>query len=102
MSGGSCWASLRQHTLGAALEFLDELSVLFYFPEVLEGVVFVNPQVLLDKATELVEMLYKLQVKEKSEGKWEVHGRCSWITVVSIWNSSKARIQPALRPWSVY
>ena len=64
-----------KHTLGAALEFLDELSVLFYFPEDLEGVVFVNPQVLLDKATELVEQLYKLQegnISQEKVGEWQV------------------------------
>ena len=51
----------NKHTLDAALEFLDEISVLFYFPEVLEGVVFTNPQVLLDKATEPVEKVYSLR-----------------------------------------
>ena len=50
-----------EHTLEAALEFLDEISVLFYFPEVLEGVVFTNPQVLLDKATEPVEKVHSLR-----------------------------------------
>ena len=44
-----------EHTLDAALQFLDEMSVVFYFPEILPGVVFTNPQVLLDKVTELVE-----------------------------------------------
>ena len=51
----------NKHTLDAALEFLDEISVLFYFPEVLEGVVFTNPQVLLDKATESVEKVHSLR-----------------------------------------
>ena len=50
-----------KHTLDAALEFLDEISVLFYYPEVLEGVVFTDPQVLLDKATEPVEKIYSLR-----------------------------------------
>ena len=74
---------LDRHTLGAALEFLDELSVLFYFPEVLEGVVFIDPQVLLDKATEPVEMLYKLQeclISQEQAGEWQVfmdYGRFS-------------------------
>ena len=49
------------HTLDAALQFLDEISVVFYFPEVLGGVLFANPQVLLDKATELVEKIYCLR-----------------------------------------
>lgn len=38
-----------------------QLSVVFYFPEVLEGVLFTNPQVLLDKATELVLEIYRLR-----------------------------------------
>ena len=50
-----------RHTLDAALQFLDQISVVLYFPEVLEGVLFTNPQVLLDKATELVEEMYILR-----------------------------------------
>ena len=50
-----------KHTLEIALQFLDEISVVLYFPEVLEGVVFTDPQVLLDKATELVEKSYSLR-----------------------------------------
>ena len=50
-----------EHTLDAALQFLDEMSVVFYFPEILPGVVFTNPQVLLDKVTELVEETYRLR-----------------------------------------
>ena len=54
-----------EHTLGAALQFLDEnMSVVFYFPEILEGVVFTDPQVLLDKVTELVETVYSLRNKD--------------------------------------
>ena len=51
----------NEHTLDAALQFLDEISSVFYFPEVLDGVVFTNPQVLLDKVTELVEITYCLR-----------------------------------------
>ena len=51
----------NRDTLDTALKFLDEISVLFYFPEVLEGVVFTNPQVLLDKATEPVEKVHSLR-----------------------------------------
>ena len=50
-----------EHTLDAALQFLDEISVVFYFPEILEGVVFTDPQVLLDKVTELVEKIFCLR-----------------------------------------
>ena len=68
----------NRHTLDAALQFLDGLSVLFYFPEVLEGVVFVDPQVLLDKATELVKKLYELlegtgcDDKDDNAGVWQI------------------------------
>ena len=51
----------ERHTLEAALVFLDELSAVFYFPEILEGVLFTNPQVLLDKVTELVEKVHALR-----------------------------------------
>ena len=51
----------NEHTLDAALQFLDEISSVFYFPEVLDGVVFTNPQVLLDKVTELVEITFCLR-----------------------------------------
>ena len=50
-----------EHSLDAALQFLDEISAVFYFPEILEGVVFTNPQVLLDKVTELVEKIFCLR-----------------------------------------
>ena len=41
-----------KHSLDAALQFLDGISVVFYFPGIIEGVVFTDSQVLLDKATE--------------------------------------------------
>ncbi len=42
----------------AALEFLDKLNRLFYRPSVLEGLVFSESQVPLDKISELVELLH--------------------------------------------
>ena len=50
-----------KHTLDAALQFLDGISVVFYFPGIIEGVVFTDPQVLLDKATEPVEKIHSLR-----------------------------------------
>ena len=64
-----------EHTLGAALQFLDEISAVFYFPEVLEGVVFTNPQVLLDKVTELVEKIFCLRQKVGGEKNHALSGR---------------------------
>jgi GTPase SAR1 family protein len=57
-----------KHSLDAALQFLDEISVVFYFPEVVEGVVFTNPQILLDKATEPVEEIYSLRSSTSDSG----------------------------------
>ena len=66
-----------KHTLDAALEFLDEISVLFYYPEVLEGVVFTDPQVLLDKVTEPVEKIHILR-KATSDDKTTAAGSGEW------------------------
>ena len=43
-----------------ALKYLDRLSILFYYKDVLPNVIFCHPQVLLDKVTELVEYSYRL------------------------------------------
>ena len=47
---------IDKNALEAALIYLDELSLIFYYPEILPGVVFTNPQVLLDKLSELVKV----------------------------------------------
>ena len=44
-----------------SLKYLDNLSILFYYKDVLPYVIFCDPQVLLDKVTELVEYSYRLQ-----------------------------------------
>ena len=44
-----------------ALKYLDNLNILFYYKEVLPNVIFCDPQVLLDKVTELVQHSYRLQ-----------------------------------------
>ena len=46
---------LDESALDAALIYLDELSLVFYYPEILPEVVFTDPQVLLDKISELVK-----------------------------------------------
>ena len=47
---------IDESALEAALIYLDELSLIFYYPEILPEVVFTNPQVLLDKLSELVKV----------------------------------------------
>ena len=44
-----------------ALQYLDDLNILFYYPDILPEVVFCDTQVLLDKITELVEYHYRLR-----------------------------------------
>ena len=47
---------LDESALDAALIYLDELSLVFYYPDILFEIVFTNPQVLLDKISELVKV----------------------------------------------
>ena len=44
-----------------ALQYLDQLNILFYYKDVLPDVVFCNAQVILDKITELVQFNYHLR-----------------------------------------
>ena len=52
-----------------ALNFFNRLNMLFYFPDILADVVFVEPQILLDKVTELVEESYRVS-QGKKDGKF--------------------------------
>lgn len=49
-----------ESTLEAALIYFDELSLIYYYPEILPEFVFTNPQVLLDKISELVKVHFDL------------------------------------------
>ena len=57
----------------AALKYLHELNIVFYYPDILPGVVFASAQVLLDKVTELVKAIheerYGTAVKRNRRGK---------------------------------
>ena len=50
------------NTFEAALRYLGRLNIIFYCPTILEGVVFTNAQVVLDKITELVHCSHALRV----------------------------------------
>ena len=50
-----------------ALKFFNGLNMLFYFPDILEHLVFVDPQILLDKVTELVEESYRMRQDKKNQ-----------------------------------
>ena len=61
---------LDENALDAALMYLDELSLIFYYPDILPEVVFTNPQVLLDKISELVKVHHE-KLKKYSGEEWQ-------------------------------
>ncbi|CAI8022024.1 hypothetical protein GBAR_LOCUS12966, partial [Geodia barretti] len=52
---------------GEALNFFDGLNMLFYFPDLLPQLVFMEPQMLLDKVSELVEETYNMRQGKKGQ-----------------------------------
>ena len=65
--------NINAAALKAALEYFDNLNIFLYYPSVLSEVVFSNPQILLNKVTELVHFSYSLRSDSPPiavEGKW--------------------------------
>ena len=65
--------NIDAEALTAALKYFNDLNIFLYYPSVLPEVVFSEPQVLLDKVTELVQFSYSLQSDSPPlavEGKW--------------------------------
>ena len=50
-----------------ALNFFNGLNMLFYFPAILPDLVFIDPQMLLDKLSEVVDECYCMRQGEKQE-----------------------------------
>ena len=66
MSRHECWQvaeslGLDEQSFDSALDFFHSVSLIFYFRNILPAVVFVDPQVMLDKVSELVEFMFKLR-----------------------------------------
>ena len=62
----------EESSFNAAIEYLHKLSVLFHYPDILPDVVFADPQLLLDKLTELVVKAYEIEKQPKAlTGKWK-------------------------------
>ena len=57
-----------------ALNFFNGLNMLFYFPDILEHLVFMEPQILLDKVTELVEESYRMRQDKKNQPLCPIQG----------------------------
>ena len=65
-----------ESALDDALKYLDQLNLIFYYPDILPGVIFASAQVLLDKVTELVVAVHELQdgtlaTDEIPDEKWQ-------------------------------
>lgn len=56
----------EEDSFNAAIENLDKLSVLFHYPDILPDVVFADPQLLLNRLTELVVKAYKIEKQPKA------------------------------------
>ena len=58
---------LEEDSFDLALEHFHTVSLMFYFRSILPKTVFVDPQVLLDKVSELVEFMFELRETEEED-----------------------------------
>ena len=58
---------IDEESCDEALQFFTRLNMLFYFPDILPNLVFMDPQMLLDKVTELVEESYRMQSQAEED-----------------------------------
>ena len=58
---------INDESCGEALDFFYGLNMLFYFPNILPQLVFMEPQMLLDKVSELVEETYSMRQGKKGQ-----------------------------------
>ena len=58
---------MTKTTVNAALDYFHELNIILYYPSILPNVVFVSPQVIVDKVTELIECSIYLRGRPESE-----------------------------------
>ena len=72
MSRQECWLvaeslELDEVSFDLALNHFHRVSLMFYFCTILPDTVFIDPQVLLDKVSELVEFMFELREPEDNE-----------------------------------
>ena len=58
---------MTKPTVNAALDYFNELNIILYYPSILPNVVFVSPQVIVDKVTQLIECSFYLRGRPESE-----------------------------------
>ena len=73
MSREECWQvaeslGLDEASFDAALDFFHSMSLMFYFRDILPAVVFIDPQVMLDKVSEPIEFMFELRESEDQDG----------------------------------
>ena len=67
VSRDQCWAVAQQllfeseEAMDAALQFLHEVNLFFYYPEVIKNTIFVNPMVVIEKVSQLFEKITELK-----------------------------------------
>ena len=74
----------KEDSLDAAIEYLDQLSVLFYYRDILPDIVFADTQILLDKVTELVMKSFEIDKLSKEHaltGDWNKFCKFALVTV---------------------
>ena len=69
MSHDECWLvaeslGLDEASFDGALDFFHRVSLMFYFRDILPHIVFIDPQVMLDKVSELIEFMFELREPE--------------------------------------
>ena len=72
MSREECWQvaeslGLDEASFNAALDFFHSMSLMFYFRDILPAVVFIDPQVMLDKVSEPIEFMFELREPEDQD-----------------------------------
>ena len=72
MSREECWQvaeslGLDEASFDAALDFFHSVSLMFYFRDILPAVVFIDPQVMLDKVSEPIEFMFELREPEDQD-----------------------------------
>ena len=72
MSHEECWQvaeslGLDEASFDAALDFFHSVSLMFYFRDILPAVVFIDPQVMLDKVSEPIEFMFELREPEDQD-----------------------------------
>ena len=83
----------------AALQYLEKLSVLFYFPEILPEIVFADSQVIIDKVSELVFKSAETDGLSKSHalsGEWKDFHKWGLVTVKFLSEEFTSHFVPGL------